>query len=210
METECPLIWNGTKDADALLILAHGAGAPMDTDFMNYFAESLAALDIRILRFEFPYMALRREGHGRRPPNTKIILLDTWRDILQMSKKTHNGPIYIGGKSMGGRMATMIADECDVDGLVCLGYPFYAPGKTEKPRTDHLKELKTRTLILQGERDSMGSKETVEKYVLSKKIHIDWLSDGDHSLKPRKKSGYTEKENLDEAISKVAIFLSAK
>ncbi|MBT5185749.1 MAG: alpha/beta hydrolase [Kordiimonadaceae bacterium] len=203
-------MWDGPADAETLLILAHGAGAPMDTDFMNYFAQSLSAAKIRILRFEFPYMALRREGHGRRPPNKQNILLDTWHKIIQIGKQAHKGPIYIGGKSMGGRMASMIADESQIDGLICLGYPFYAPGKMDKPRTDHLKCLHTRTLVLQGERDVMGSKENVDRFDLSTKIAFHWLSDGDHSLKPRKKSGYTEKENLDQAVSKIVTFLAEK
>ena len=205
-----PLLYNGPDEAKSLYIFAHGAGAPMDTEFMNYFTDHLADAGVRILRFEFPYMALRRDGHGRRPPNGQKILLETWRQVISKARETHKGAIYIGGKSMGGRMASMIADESQIDGLICLGYPFYAPGKMDKPRTDHLKCLHTRTLVLQGERDVMGSKENVDRFDLSTKIAFHWLSDGDHSLKPRKKSGYTEKENLDQAVSKIVTFLAEK
>lgn len=203
-----PIIKNGSESAEKLLILAHGAGAPMDTVFMDYFAEMLSGASIKVLRFEFPYMALRREGHGRRPPNTQKILLASWRQIIEECRKSHDGPIFIGGKSMGGRMASMIADECDVDGLVLLGYPFYATGKQDKPRIDHLLTLKTPTLILQGDRDPMGSKETVGQYNLSKRIKIFWLPDGNHDLTPRKKSGISEGENLKDALSEIMHFMN--
>ena len=198
---------DGPDDAEVLLILAHGAGAPMDTDFMDFFAEKLAQSKIRILRFEFPYMALRREGYGRRPPNTQKILLTSWRQIIEKYSENHTGKIYIGGKSMGGRMASMIADECSVHGVLCLGYPFYAAGKLDKPRTSHLIDLKTPMLILQGDRDSMGSKEVVDGYTLSDKIRIRWMFDGNHDLKPRVRSGTTYQENLDQAVSEILNFL---
>lgn len=203
-----PVIWNGPENSKKLFIFAHGAGAPMDTYFMEYFAHNLGQKNIRVLRFEFPYMALRREGHGKRPPNTQKILLECWLEVIKQCRKFHDGEIYIGGKSMGGRMASMLADEAGVTGLVCLGYPFYAPGKQDKPRIDHLKNLKINSLILQGERDSMGSKEIVSTYALSSKIIISWLSDGDHGLKPRKKSGFTEKDNFNIALNMILDFIS--
>jgi predicted alpha/beta-hydrolase family hydrolase len=201
-----PTIFDGNKEAENLLILAHGAGAPMDTDFMNYFAKNLAGTNLRILRFEFPYMALRREGHGRRPPDRQKILLDSWRKVINEARNYHKGNIIIGGKSMGGRMASMIADECKVTGLVLLGYPFYAPGKADKPRIEHLVDLKTHCLVLQGERDPMGSREGVEKYNLSKAINIKWICDGNHDLKPRIKSGRSYVENLEECIELIKTF----
>lgn len=207
---ELPLKYDGPEGSGKLFIFAHGAGAPMDTDFMNYFAVELANAGVRVLRFEFPYMALRREGHGRRPPNTQKILLDTWREVISMASESHSGAIYIGGKSMGGRMASMIADECAVQGLILLGYPFYAPKKQDKPRTEHLKTLKTQTLILQGERDNMGSKEVVEQYSLSKKIDIKWISDGDHGLVPRKKSGLSVEDNYKATLKIILNYLDFK
>jgi uncharacterized protein len=204
---EMPIIWNGNQDCKSLLVFAHGAGAPMDAAFMNFFAEELEKKNIRVLRFEFPYMAQRREGGNKRPPNTQKVLLSSWRNIIEECRKMHNGPIYIGGKSMGGRMASMIADECEVEGLICLGYPFFAPGKQDKPRVDHLKTLKTKTLILQGERDVMGSKNIVTDYDLSDQIDIKWLPDGDHGLKPRKQSGHTELENFVLALSFINEFI---
>jgi len=107
-------------------------------------------------------------------------------------------------------MATKIADKEDVQGVVCLGYPFYAPGKIDKPRIEHLLTLKTPTLILQGERDAMGSKEVVSKYDLSNRINIHWLNDGDHSLKPRMKSGYSEDDNFKEGLIEIKIFIQSQ
>lgn len=165
-----PKITTGPENARNLLILAHGAGAPMDTDFMNYFAHELMSVDLRILRFEFPYMAMRRAGHGKRPPNPQKILLQCWRQIISEERGSYKGNIFIGGKSMGGRMASMVADECNVVGLILLGYPFYAPGKMDKPRIDHLRNIKTPSIVLQGERDPMGSKQIVNQYELSDAI----------------------------------------
>ncbi|MCC3861876.1 alpha/beta fold hydrolase [Emcibacteraceae bacterium Y4] len=204
---DMPVIWDGPENAENLFILAHGAGAPMDTYFMDHFARALSDAGIRVLRFEFPYMALRRDGGSKRPPNTQKVLLESWKKIIEEVRKPFQGNVYIGGKSMGGRMASMIADECAVDGLICLGYPFYAPGKSDKPRIEHLAGLGTTTIILQGERDSMGSKEVVSDYTLSDKIQINWLSDGDHGLKPRKKSGFTEEENLNTASKAIIDFI---
>jgi predicted alpha/beta-hydrolase family hydrolase len=187
-----------------LVVLAHGAGAAMDSPFMAAFAEGLAAAGLRVARFEFPYMAARRGG-GRRPPDRQPVLLDTWRQVI-----AHFGTAaVIGGKSMGGRMASLVADETGVAGLVCLGYPFHAAGKAEKPRVAHLEGLKTRTLICQGERDPMGNRETVAGYKLSKNIRLHWLADGDHSFKPRAARGRTEAQNRAEAIAAVAGFVRA-
>ena len=186
------------------VVLAHGAGAPMDSPFMAAFAGGLAAAGLRVVRFEFPYMAGRRSG-GRRPPDRQPVLLDTWRAVID-----HVGrDAVIGGKSMGGRVASLVADETGVAGLVCLGYPFHAAGKADRPRVEHLAKLNTPTLICQGERDPMGNRDTVAGYNLSKNIRLHWLADGDHSFKPRKASGRTEAQNWAEAIAAVADFARA-
>ena len=117
------------------------------------------------------------------------------------------GPLAIGGKSMGGRMASLLADELGADGLVCLGYPFYAAGKPEKPRVAHLAELKTPTLIIQGERDALGNRETVSGYSLAPGITLEWLAAADHDLKPLKASGLTHAQHLQQAAERVADFL---
>jgi len=201
-------LWNAaTTPASATLILAHGAGAPMDSGWMSDMAERLAASGINVLRFEFPYMAQRRVDGGKRPPNPAPKLLECWREVYALVRRHVAGRLAIGGKSMGGRMASLLADELEADALVCLGYPFYAVGKPEKPRVEHLAGLKTRTLIVQGERDALGNREAVEAYTLAPSIEVFWLAAGDHDLKPLKASGFTHEQHLAAAAQKVADFL---
>ncbi|MEB0046261.1 MULTISPECIES: alpha/beta family hydrolase [unclassified Pseudomonas] len=189
------------------LILAHGAGAPMDSAWMSDIAARLAAHGINVLRFEFPYMAQRRVEGGKRPPNPAPKLLECWREVYAVVRRHVTGRLAIGGKSMGGRMASLLADELGADALVCLGYPFYAVGKPQKPRVEHLAGLKTRTLIVQGERDALGNRQAVEAYTLSPSIEAFWLVAGDHDLKPLKASGFTHEQHLAAAAGKVAEFL---
>ncbi|MHC8354851.1 alpha/beta family hydrolase [Pseudomonas sp. LB3P81] len=201
-------LWNAASvPASATLILAHGAGAPMDSDWMNDMAARLAAQGVNVVRFEFPYMAQRRVDGGKRPPNPAPKLLECWREVYAVVRRHVTGYLAIGGKSMGGRMASLLVDELEADALVCLGYPFYAVGKPEKPRVEHLSSLKTRTLIVQGERDALGNREAVEAYTLSPSIEVIWLAAGDHDLKPLKVSGFTHEQHLASAASRVAAFL---
>lgn len=190
------------------LILAHGAGAPMDSAFMERMAQLLAAGGVSVLRFEFPYMARRRAEGGKRPPNPQAQLLESWRQVHALARPLLGGKLAIGGKSMGGRMASLVADELKVDALVCLGYPFYAAGKPEKPRVAHLAELRTPTLIVQGERDALGNADAVAQYELSEQIEVFWLASGDHDLKPLKASGYAHDDHLQTAADRVAAFLA--
>jgi predicted alpha/beta-hydrolase family hydrolase len=201
-------LWNVAEGkAFATLILAHGAGAPMDSEWMNDMAGRLAGLGVNVLRFEFPYMAQRRVDGVKRPPNPAPKLLDCWREVFAVVRRHVAGVLAVGGKSMGGRMASLVADELGVDALVCLGYPFYAVGKPEKPRVEHLAGLKTRTLIVQGERDALGNREAVAAYSLSPSIEVTWLAAGDHDLKPLKVSGFTHEQHLASAAQKVSEFL---
>lgn len=193
----------------ATLLLAHGAGAAMDSAFMGAISKRLACHGFRVLRFEFPYMAARRSDGIRRPPNPQAVLLDCWRSAFQQVRLRYPGPLAIGGKSMGGRMASMLADELGADALVCLGYPFHALGKADKPRVAHLAGLQTRALIVQGERDPMGNRATVEQYALSPAIQLYWLEAADHDFKPLKRSGLTQGEHLEAAADAVAGFLLA-
>ena len=108
------------------------------------------------------------------------MLLQSWRDAV--SELGGGARLVIGGKSMGGRMATMVADELGVRGVVALGYPFHPPGQPEKLRTEHLAEMTTKTLIVQGTRDPFGTREEVSAYRLSPTISIEWMEDGEHSF----------------------------
>ncbi|HEY3055327.1 MAG TPA: alpha/beta family hydrolase [Thermoanaerobaculia bacterium] len=199
------LLTDGPESSEDVLVLAHGAGGAMDTPFMNTIARGVGACGIRVVRFEFPYMAARREGGRRGAPDREPVLLESWRAVVS---ELGGGPsVVMGGKSLGGRMATMVADSVAARGLVCLGYPFHPPGQPTRLRTKHLATLRTPTLIVQGERDPFGNREDVKQYELSPAIRIEWMTDGDHSLKPRVSSGSTEKSNISRAIELVCSFI---
>ncbi len=212
--SDTPFLIDGPKRAPvATVALAHGAGAPMDSPFMEFMATGLAAHKIRVVRFEFPYMHARRETDRKKPPDREPLLRETWLQVIKQLRKSgpaKNGTLIIGGKSMGGRIASLIADEANVEGLICLGYPFHPTGRPEKLRVDHLRELTTPTLIIQGERDAFGKHEEVQGYKLPKIINVHWLNDGDHSFKPRKASGRTEEQNWDEAIGVMVGFVEQR
>jgi hypothetical protein len=177
----------------------------MDSPFMNTISEKVAAAGIEVVRFEFEYMAKRREDGTRRGPDRAPKLIARFEEMLGDIGPANE--VVIGGKSMGGRIASMIADEVGAAGVVCLGYPFHPPGKPERLRTAHLKTLKTPTLIVQGTRDRLGTDEEVATYSLSPLIELTWMEDGDHSLKPRKKSGRTLEQNLEAAADAVVKFI---
>ncbi len=183
------LLVDGPDSASTQILLAHGAGAPMDSPAMNQITQALVANDLRVARFEFSYMAARRTDGGRKPPPRADKLLGEYLEAI--TELDANGPLIIGGKSMGGRVASMIADEClatgRIVGLLCIGYPFHPPAKPENLRTEHLANLQTPTLICQGTRDPFGTLDEVSHYALSGQIGIEWFEDGDHDLKPRKK-----------------------
>ncbi|HYX24395.1 MAG TPA: alpha/beta family hydrolase [Thermoanaerobaculia bacterium] len=187
------------------IVLAHGAGAAMDSPFMDAVAAGLAEGGLRVARFELPYMRRRRESGERRPPDREPVLREAWLEAIAALGGGER--LVIGGKSLGGRMASLVADEAGARGLVCLGYPFHPPGQPERLRTKHLQDLRTPTLIVQGTRDALGSRDEVAGYGLSPAIRIEWLEDGDHSFKPRASSGRTEAQNLAAAVAAVLRFV---
>ncbi|WP_018238144.1 alpha/beta fold hydrolase [Ensifer sp. BR816] len=191
-------LFDGPEDAPATILLAHGAGAPMDSASMTATASALAEAGFRVARFEFGYMAARRTGARKPPPRAETLNPEYRAAVAELGAK---GPLIIGGKSMGGRVASMIADELHaggrIAGLLCLGYPFHPPAKPEQLRTRHLAGLRTPTLICQGTRDEFGTRDEVAGYTLSDRIEILWLEDGDHDLKPRKSvSGFAAADHL--------------
>ena len=200
------LLFNGPEDGPGI-VLAHGAGAPMDSPSLETIARGLAAAGLRVARFEFPYMRRRRETGKSGAPDREPVLREAWHAVIAALGGPEN--LVIGGKSMGGRMASLIADEAGARGLVCLGYPFHPPGQLEKLRTAHLRDLRTPTLIVQGTRDPFGTREEVAGYELSPAIRVVWLEDGDHSFKPRKSSGNTEAGHLAAAVEEVAGFVKS-
>ena len=205
-----PILYARAPQSFCTLIFAHGAGAPMDSDFMEDMTQRLLGLGVSVVRFEFPYMAQRRIDAVRRPPNKMDVLQDTWRSVYSEVRGQTDQPIVIAGKSMGGRVASMLADELQPLALVCLGYPFYPAKKLDKPRTEHLLSLHTPTLIVQGERDALGCLEVVQAYGLSAAIEIEWLAMADHDLKPLQRSGCTHDEYLQRTAIRVAGFVKAQ
>ncbi len=182
----------------------------MDSEFMNAIAQGLGQEGIRVIRFEFPYMAGRRTGGPKKPPPKAETMMGHFADLVAATPAS--GRVFIGGKSMGGRIASLIADGLfDADalhGLICLGYPFHPPGRPEKLRTAHLETLRTPALVCQGERDPFGAREEVAAYGLSDRISIEWLADGNHDLSPRKSSGRTAQQNRDQTLAAIATFIA--
>ncbi|MEQ8823299.1 MAG: alpha/beta hydrolase [Filomicrobium sp.] len=195
----------------AHIFLSHGASQPMDSRFFQTMVPMLLEHGLAVTRFEFAYMRKIRETGKRRPP-PKIETLfpefleafETFRETVAVEK------VLIGGKSMGGRISSMLADELysaqKIDGLVCLGYPFHPPKKPENMRTAHLEGLQTPTLIAQGDRDPFGTQDDVAGYALSDKITLHWVDDGDHDFGPRGKSGFTRKGNIEGAVAATRAF----
>ncbi|MEZ5844164.1 MAG: alpha/beta family hydrolase [Hyphomicrobiaceae bacterium] len=207
---------DGPDDATCRVLLAHGAGAAMDSPFMSTFASLLAARGLAVSRFEFGYMAARRTRGKKRPPPRADLLAGEYEAAvadLRAGMPPDQG-LVIGGKSMGGRVASLVADALQrqgfASGLVCLGYPFHPPAKPENLRTLHLAAITCPTLIVQGERDPFGTRAEVEALIadraLSPAIAFHWAHDGDHDLGPRGGQGVTRKGNLAAAADAVAAF----
>jgi uncharacterized protein len=197
---------DGPADASITLLLAHGAGAGMESDAISRAAVALASAGLRVARFEFGYMAARRESRRKPPPRAETLMPEYRAAVDAIGPRER---LVIGGKSMGGRVASLVVDDLSeagkVAGLLCLGYPFHPPSKPDKLRTAHLEALRTPALICQGTRDPFGTRDEVEVYRLSDRIEIFWLEDGDHDLKPRKSvSGFTVADHLARLAERVA------
>ena len=192
------------EDNPITFVFAHGAGAGMDHEFMQSVAKGLAFKGIRVIRFNFPYMIKRAEDGKRRPPDRAPKLLEAYQDII---KQCDADKLVIGGKSMGGRMASHLSEVDKVAAMACLGFPFHPPGKPEKYKGEHLAELQKPCLILQGERVTFGKREEFADFDLSDSIRVEFIPDGDHSFKPRKSSGYTEQQNIALTVEKLSAFI---
>ncbi|WP_411870264.1 alpha/beta fold hydrolase [Vulcanococcus limneticus] len=204
--TNGPRLIDGPLEAPASVLLAHGAGAPMDSPFMAAIAGGLAERGWRVVRFEFPYMARSRETGRQHGPDRMAVLQETFREQVRIERAANpERHLVIGGKSMGGRVASLLVDGLaandGVRGCLCLGYPFHPPGKPLQLRTEHLAALQTPTLIVQGERDSFGKRQEVESYTLSSQVQLQWIPCGDHSFKPTRSSGLSEEQNLAAAVA---------
>ena len=192
------------EDNPITFIFAHGAGAGMDHEFMQSVAKGLAFKGIRVVRFNFPYMIKRAEDGKRRPPDRAPKLLEAYQEIIE---QTDADKLVIGGKSMGGRMASHLSELDKVAAMACLGFPFHPPGKPENYKGEHLASLQKPCLILQGERDTFGKREEFADFDLSDSIRVEFIPDGDHGFKPRKSSGYTEQQNIALTVEKLSAFI---
>ncbi|EGU48218.1 hypothetical protein VII00023_20927 [Vibrio ichthyoenteri ATCC 700023] len=197
------VIIDGANNAP-LFIFAHGAGAGMDHAFMQQVATGLAAKGIQVVRFNFPYMVERAENGTKRPPDRAPKLLEAFEQIIAQYA---DSPVVIGGKSMGGRMASLLSDHPQVAAIACLGFPFHPPGKPEKFKGAHLATLTKPCLILQGERDTFGQREEFDEFDLAPCVRSSFIPDGDHGFKPRKRSGFTEQGNIDLAVERLSQYI---
>ena len=206
------LLWTRATGHRATLLLAHGAGAGMTSPFMERFAVSLAALGISVARFEFAYMAARRDGGPKGPPPKADRLVGEYEAALQVARAEVDGPLLIGGKSMGGRVAAMVSAYPDAaksaSGVACLGYPFHPTAKPEQLRLEPLQLADLPVLICQGDRDPFGNAAEIAGYDLPENVSVTYLEDGDHDFKPRGRSPATWKGNLGAAARAVADFAS--
>ncbi|MDK2594850.1 alpha/beta fold hydrolase [Pseudoalteromonas obscura] len=207
MSNKVVVEWHKAQNPVAQFVFAHGAGAGSDSDFMQDMAAKLAEQGIDVALFDFEYMETAKALNKKRPPDRAPKLLAHFEQVLsQIDSKL---PLFIGGKSMGGRMASMLVCESDspIKGVIAFGYPFHPPGKPEKLRIEHMGDIPCPFLILQGERDTFGNKTEVTALQLDATPEYFWLPDGDHSLKPRKASGLTEMQNRDAAAQKTVQFI---
>ncbi|MDX2287323.1 MAG: alpha/beta family hydrolase [Hyphomicrobiaceae bacterium] len=193
------------------ILFAHGASQPMTSPFFDTMTAQLTSRNMTVIRFEFSYMAARRSGGKRRPPPAVESLFPEFRAAVAEARAAVGGrALLIGGKSMGGRIGSLLADELldetAILGLVCLGYPFHPPKQPEQLRTAHLAGLRTPTLIAQGERDPFGTRADVALYELSPSIRLHWVDDGDHDFGPRGRSGFTRTGNIAAAAEAIVAF----
>lgn len=191
------------------LLMAHGAGAGQDSTFLQRLRDALAGVGVQTLAIEFAYLQqMRREGRRRPPPRVERLVeeLVQWCDSVSHRDLP---PPWLGGKSMGGRVASLLAARDGAPGLVLCGYPFHPPGKPERLRLSHWPLLACPTLVVQGSRDPFGTREEVAGYELPGTARLHWLEDGDHDWKPRRASGRTQAELIDEGAAAIAAFMSA-
>ncbi|WP_299787211.1 alpha/beta fold hydrolase [uncultured Shewanella sp.] len=198
LQSEC--IVDGDMSG-TVIIFTHGAGANMHSDFMNEMAEGLTAAGFGVIRFNFPYMRANGIDGKRRPPDRAPKLVKDFNlHIEAIRAEFAPERIILMGKSMGGRMAAIVAGDTQVDGVICLGYPFI-PLKGGEPRLEPIEKSKAPVCVIQGERDKFGAKGVVDTWPVMNKVSLHWLTDGDHSFAPRKSSGTTQEANLAAAIS---------
>jgi len=198
----------------AQVIFAHGAGADMSHEFMVEMSALLNKKGINVICFNFPFMDKRKETGKRYPPDRMPKLLECYQQVIDNyieNQAADQLPLFIGGKSMGSRVAAILAGtelyQQLIKGVFCFGYPFHPTKKPENLRLEPLQQTLKPILVVQGERDTLGNKEEINHYEMSPLCHCVFLADGDHSLKPRVKSGFTYQAHMKSAASAVKSFI---
>ena len=197
-----------------VLILAHGAGAPADSTFMEDLSVALEREGIGTIRFEFPYMQKRRQDGKKRPPDREPVLLEYFSGVIdRVRAELGSGSLLlVGGKSMGGRMASILASRRDdIDGVICFGYPFHPPGKLDRWRTAHFRDLNCPILVLQGTRDPFGKPDELEDHQQElEAIDLRWLEGGNHDFQTLKSQPQTQSELIAQAARETRIFVDER
>ena len=206
------LVNSPEKSPKGIFLLAHGAGRGAASPFLETVAQGVVNSGVRVVRFNFPYMEKMLQTGKRKSPNSGNVLRKSFSDVVLHCIEREQVPskyIIVAGKSMGARAASMIADQHQVAGVVCLSYPFHPPRKPEPLRITHLQRIQTPTLICQGERNPNGRREEVQQYSLSKSVQFHWLADGDNNFKPRQNSDRSQEENMADAIKAINRFIDS-
>jgi hypothetical protein len=196
------------RGADRAVLLAHGAGADMHAAALTTVADALAAAKVPSLRFNFPYKAA-----GRRSPDRPPVLEASVRDaITELTARTKLGVdrLVLGGRSMGGRICSMVAATDGALGLALLGYPLHPPGKPTQLRVDHFPSLRMPVLFASGTRDPFGNPDELRAHAkaIKGRVSFHWVDTGDHSFKPLKASGLTTQGALDAVAEAVVSFVT--
>jgi uncharacterized protein len=198
------------EQAGVTLILGHGAGAGQTSGFMVSFASGLAARGIEMVTFNFLYME-----QGRRLPDPKDKLEACYRAVIETvaHRKRGRGKLAIGGKSMGGRIASQVAARRapDVAGLVLLGYPLHPPGKKDQLRAKHLSQIKAPMLFVQGSRDAFGTPDELRPIITKLKAPTELyeVAGGDHSFKVLKRAVVTQEDTHKAVLDRIEQWLRA-
>jgi predicted alpha/beta-hydrolase family hydrolase len=184
------------RGADRAVLLAHGAGADMHSATLTSVTDALAAAKIPSLRFNFPYKAAGRRGPDR-PPILEAAVREAIDELAQRTKLSPDR-LVLGGRSMGGRICSMVAAESGALGLALLGYPLHPPGKPDQLRVDHFSKLKMPVLFASGTRDAFGTPDELKKYAkkIKGRVTFHWIDTADHGFKPLKSSGITQPQAL--------------
>lgn len=198
-------------ESRAVLVLAHGAGAPADSPFMEELAHALEVNGISTVRFEFPYMQKRREDGRKRPPDRQPRLVESFSQVVDQVRLElrHDCPVLVGGKSMGGRMASVLACErSDLAGVVGFGYPFHPPGRLDKWRTDHFASLHCPMLVVQGTRDPFGKVGELDGYPETwDRVQVEWLEGGNHDFQPLARQKSSQSTLIADAARQAGLFV---